>query len=519
MEVIRFPYPRLFYGSEDHTLSRAVLRFAIAFFVPFSVLVMKLEMLRRAGLGDGVYYLGHMFESGFVIFGAILLMYVPLFVYRNASGTAFFEHLDPSLFMVIMCTVGLMTIAHAMVLAQFLWEPSVAFTAAVVYWLAIGLVPYALVQNPFGFGYYLSPKVHKMVTALSPCMLLHWCLRIIERFEKYQVRLSWDKLKDMHTTLDNVSVASLLSVGLAELVVMYGVVIYLDKVAPWGYGVRKPPYYFLSLDYWFNTRKWNIRSLVPPTHNPEYFEPPPKSIDPVVNIVDLCAKKKGCSDLKNVNLTIYSKQVTVILGPHDSGHSTVLDVLTGMIAPTSGQAYICNYDVTSLSGVTWDFTSVCPQESELLDDLTVEENLTYFVRLRGVSRENEPTYVEPLLFLLYLKPLRNTLVCDLSPHFKRAVCISIAFAVYANFSLVIVAEPSRLMDPRARGHVWETLQQMAEVCSVLVTTTSIEEAEMVADRLIVMREGRIVCDGSPTWLKKNLDSGFFLRLTRLSNFR
>ncbi|KAL1480111.1 hypothetical protein MTO96_051314 [Rhipicephalus appendiculatus] len=74
------------------------------------------------------------------------------------------------------------------------------------------------------------------------------------------------------------------------------------------------------------------------------------------------------------------------------------------------------------------------------------------------------------------------------------------------------------MDPRGRNHVWETLAQMAEVSSVLVTTTSIQEAEMVADRLIVMREGRIVCDGSPTWLKKNLDSGFFLRLTRLPNF-
>ncbi|KAL1480109.1 hypothetical protein MTO96_051312 [Rhipicephalus appendiculatus] len=167
LELLRFPYPRLFYGSEDHTLSRTVLRFAIAFFVPFSLLVTKLvrekragtrEMLRRAGLGDVAYYFGHMSESGFLIFGAILLMYVPLFVYRNASGTTFFEHVSPSLFMSILCIVGLQTILNAMLLAQFLWEPSVAFAAAVVYWLAIGLVPYALLQNPFGLGYYLTPQ-------------------------------------------------------------------------------------------------------------------------------------------------------------------------------------------------------------------------------------------------------------------------------------------------------------------------------------------------------------------------
>ncbi|XP_049514501.1 retinal-specific phospholipid-transporting ATPase ABCA4-like [Dermacentor silvarum] len=477
------------------------------------------EMVRRAGLGDVAYYMGHMFESGFVIFGAILLMYVPLFVYRNASGTAFLEHVNPLVFMQILCTVGAQTIMHAMVLAQFLWEPSVAFAAAVVYWLAIALFPYAWLQNPFGFGYYLTTRMEKMVTALSPCMLLHWCLRAIERFEKYEVPLSWRNMNDNYTTLDNVGVRSLCAVGVIEVIVMAGVIFFLDNAAPWGYGVPKPLYFFFSIDYWSPYKKWNIRSVTSPKINPDYFEPPAKSVDPVVNIIDLCAKKKGCCDLDNVNLTIYKNQVTVILGPHDSGHTTVLDVLTGMIAPTSGEAYICNYSATSPSGITWQFISVCPEESELFDDLTIEENMRYFLYLRGVSAAEERSYLEPLFLTLYMKPHRDTLVSQLSPQMKRALCVSIVFAVYANFQLVILSEPSRLMDPRVRNHVWETLGQIADVSSVLVTTQSIEEAEMIADRLIVMREGRIVCAGSPTWLKKKLDSGFCLRLTRLANFK
>ncbi|XP_070382370.1 phospholipid-transporting ATPase ABCA3-like isoform X2 [Dermacentor albipictus] len=528
LELMRFPYPRLFYGSEDHTLSRVVLRFGIAFFVPFSVLVMKLvrekragtrEMVRRAGLGDLAYYMGHMFDSGFIIFGAILLMYVPLFVYRNASGTAFLEHVDPLLFMHVLCTCGAQTILHAMVLAQFIWEPSVAFAAAVVYWLAISIIPYAWLQNPFGLGYYLTPRAEKMATALSPCMLLHWCLRAVERFEKYEVPLSWHNINDNYTTLDNVSVGSLSGVGIFEVVVMAGVVFFLDNAAPWGYGVPKPLYFFFSIDYWTPLKKWNIRSPVPPNINLGYFEPAPKSVDALVNIIDLCAKKKGCCDLKDVNLTVYKHQVTVILGPHDSGHTTILDVLTGMVAPTSGEAYICNYDVTGLSGLTWQYMSVCPEESELFDDLTVGENMRYFLYLRGVSAAEEHSYLEPLLLTLYMKPYRDTLVSELSPQMKRALCLCIVFAVYANFPLVILSEPSRLLDPRTRSHVWETLGQIADVNSVLVTTQSIEEAEMIADRLIVMREGRVVCAGSPTWLKKKFDSGFCLRLSRLADFR
>ncbi|XP_072141535.1 ABC transporter A family member 4-like [Dermacentor andersoni] len=239
--------------------------------------------------------MGHMFESGFIIFGAILLMYVPLFVYRNASGTAFLEHVNPLLFMQVLCTCGAQTILHAMVLAQFIWEPSVAFAAAVVYWLAISIIPYAWLQNPFGLGYYLTPRAEKMATALSPCMLLHWCLRAMERFEKYEVPLSWHNINDNYTTLDNVGVGSLSGVGIFEVIVMAGIVFFLDNAAPWGYGVPKPLYFFFSIDYWTPLKKWNIRSPVPPNINPEYFEAAPKSVDAVVNIIDLCAV--SCSRL------------------------------------------------------------------------------------------------------------------------------------------------------------------------------------------------------------------------------
>ncbi|XP_077498635.1 retinal-specific phospholipid-transporting ATPase ABCA4-like [Amblyomma americanum] len=194
VELIRFPYPRLFYGSEDRTLSNVVLRFGIGFFVPFCVLVVKLvqekrvgtkEILRRAGLSDVSYWLGHFLETGFVISCAILLMFVPLFVLHNDHDMAFLEHVNPSLFMALLLLFGTLTILHAMLLSIFLWGPGVAFAAAVVYWFVLGLFPYGLLQNMFGLGYYLVPRTSKLVSALSPVMYLHWCFRVIERFEKY----------------------------------------------------------------------------------------------------------------------------------------------------------------------------------------------------------------------------------------------------------------------------------------------------------------------------------------------
>ncbi|KAH9371272.1 hypothetical protein HPB48_009319 [Haemaphysalis longicornis] len=79
-------------------------------------------MLRRAGLTDVSYWMGYFFEMGFVIGCAILLMYVPLFMYPNSSGTAFLQYVDAGLFITLLAVFGVLTIMHAMLLSIFFWE-------------------------------------------------------------------------------------------------------------------------------------------------------------------------------------------------------------------------------------------------------------------------------------------------------------------------------------------------------------------------------------------------------------
>lgn len=526
VELMRFPYPRLFYGSEDHTLSLVSLRFAISFFVPFCLLVVKLvkekrvgakEMLRRAGLSDVAYWMGHFFESGFVVLCAVLLMYVPLFVIPNGNGTAFIEFANPVVIMAVLLLFGVLTILHAMLLSVFLWGPGVAFAAAVVYWFALCLLPYAQLQNPFGLGYYLISRSTKLISALSPVMYLHWCLRAIERFEKYEVRLTWRNIFDSGTTLDNVSVGELCLLSLSAALVLVGLIWYLDNVVPWGYGVPKPFYFIFSTDYWSPYRKWNIRNMNY-AQDKSYFEADPKNADAIVHLIDLSATNKATGDIKNIILTIYNKQITVILGPQDCGHVTLLDIITGRQLPTSGEAYVCNFDASGLSGRAWEYLSVCPEERELFDDMTVEEHLLFFLFLRLVPVNTGEAYVAMLMRQLNIEQYKDTLVSALPPRVKRVVCVAITACAVEQTPLVIFPDPTRLMDPKGRHQVWEVLARLSRRSSVLVTTKSIEEAEILADRLVIMREGSVVCAGSPTWLKTRFDSGFFLRFSKLPNF-
>ncbi|KAH7964347.1 hypothetical protein HPB51_027409 [Rhipicephalus microplus] len=402
VELMRFPYPRLFYGSEDHTLSLVSLRFAISFFVPFCLLVVKLvkekrvgakEMLRRAGLSDVAYWMGHFFESGFVVLCAVLLMYVPLFVIPNGNGTAFIEFANPVVIMAVLLLFGVLTILHAMLLSVFLWGPGVAFAAAVVYWFALGLLPYAQLQNPFGLGYYLISRSTKLISALSPVMYLHWCLRAIERFEKYEVRLTWRNIFDSGTTLDNVSVGELCLLSLSASLVLVGLIWYLDNVVPWGYGVPKPFYFIFSTDYWSPYRKWNIRNMNY-AQDKSYFEADPKNADAIVHLIDLSATNKPTGDIKNIILTIYNKQITVILGPQDCGHVTLLDIITGHQPISRGPPR------------NWRLTYPADETSSIQRPSQIPGNLPKPIALWAGSNKT-PLRVTPLLTKAPAVPLPN----------------------------------------------------------------------------------------------------------------
>ncbi|KAH7964349.1 hypothetical protein HPB51_027411 [Rhipicephalus microplus] len=187
--------------------------------------------------------------------------------------------------------------------------------------------------------------------------------------------------------------------------------------------------------------------------------------------------------------------------------------------PTSGEAYVCNFDASGLSGRAWEYLSVCPEERELFDDMTVEEHLLFFLFLRLVPVNTGEAYVAMLMRQLNIEQYKDTLVSALPPRVKRVVCVAITACAVEQTPLVIFPDPTRLMDPKGRHQVWEVLARLSRRSSVLVTTKSIEEAEILADRLVIMREGSVVCAGSPTWLKTRFDSGFFLRFTKLPNFR
>jgi ABC-type multidrug transport system ATPase subunit len=144
----------------------------------------------------------------------------------------------------------------------------------------------------------------------------------------------------------------------------------------------------------------------------------------------------------------------------------------------------------------------------LWEDLTVEEHLYFYARLKGISAADEARAVKNSLDTVSLFDLRKRLSKALSGGEKRR--LSIAIALVGNPSVVFLDEPTTGLDPEVRRLIWNIISDSKEGKSIILTTHSMEEAEALCGRIGIMAKGTLRCLANPTRLKQIYGSGFKL---------
>lgn len=204
-----------------------------------------------------------------------------------------------------------------------------------------------------------------------------------------------------------------------------------------------------------------------------------------------------------------------------AGKTTLISILTGVYPATSGTAKLAGFDIKNQSELALRSIGVCPQFDILWSDLTVEEHLYFYARLKGVAIDFEDDAVNAALELVKMTLLRERLVKGLSGGEKRRV--SIAISLVSNPKVVfldgnhsdkskIFVEPTTGLDPEVRRTVWDTIARARGNRAILMTTHSMEEAEVCCQTIGIMAKGRMRCFGSPTRLKHQYGCGYKLSL-------
>jgi len=215
--------------------------------------------------------------------------------------------------------------------------------------------------------------------------------------------------------------------------------------------------------------------------------------------------------LDGISLDIHPGEIFCLLGPNGAGKSTTVGVLTTRVRPTSGQAFIGDYDVWQHQVAVKRLIGVVAQRPNLDFSLTAREILTFHGAYFGLSSHERAKRAAALLDRFKLTDRADQMVRAFSGGMMQR--LSIARAMMHDPQVLFLDEPSVGLDPQTRLLLWEIIREYnASGKTILLTTHNMEEADALCQRLAIIDHGRVIALGTPRELKNSVPGGYLLRL-------
>ena len=239
----------------------------------------------------------------------------------------------------------------------------------------------------------------------------------------------------------------------------------------------------------------------------------------IINTDSLTKKFGKFTAVDSISFDVYKGEIFGFLGANGAGKTTAIRMLSGLLGPTSGKAFVGGYNVYTQTEQIKKSIGYMSQKFSLYEDLTVRENIHFYGGVYGLRNHELKEKTDFLLKKLELENARNILISSLPLGWKQKLAFSIA--IIHNPKIVFLDEPTSGVDPITRRQFWNMIYEAsANGTTVFVTTHYMDEAEY-CDRVSIMVSGRIEALDTPENLKKEFHSetmnDLFLKLVRPVN--
>jgi ABC-2 type transport system ATP-binding protein len=214
-----------------------------------------------------------------------------------------------------------------------------------------------------------------------------------------------------------------------------------------------------------------------------------------IKTFNLTKKYKDVTAVDSLCLEIEEGELFALLGVNGAGKTTTVKMLTCLVGATSGEAYVFGKSIRENMNDIKSLIAVSPQESAIAKGLSVYENLDLICGVHGFKKEKRKVKIEEVSNSLSLNSVLNKKAGKLSGGYQRR--LSIAMALISEPKILFLDEPTLGLDVIARSELWELIRALKGKITIILTTHYMEEAEMLSDRIGIMKDGKmLVCDSA-----------------------
>ena len=220
------------------------------------------------------------------------------------------------------------------------------------------------------------------------------------------------------------------------------------------------------------------------------------------NAIEIKGLTKDYKDVRavdNLELDIREGELFALLGVNGAGKTTTIKMLCCITTPTSGDALLNDKSIAQNSDAVKKIIAVSPQETAVAPNLSVEENLLLMCGVHGFDKQKSRQRTAEMIEEFNLGGIKKKKASKLSGGWQRR--LSIAMALISEPQILFLDEPTLGLDVIARSELWDTIRELKNKMTIILTTHYMEEAEELSDRIGVMKDGHLLAVGTAQELK------------------
>jgi ABC-2 type transport system ATP-binding protein len=220
----------------------------------------------------------------------------------------------------------------------------------------------------------------------------------------------------------------------------------------------------------------------------------------IIEAVGLTKSFGAVTALDGLDLTVTAGRVCALLGPNGAGKTTAIRILATLTRPDGGRASVAGYDVLRQPGQVRAAIALAGQHAAVDDDLTGRENLVILGLMHHLGRRQARQRAAALLTEFGLADAADRLVKTWSGGMRRR--LDVVGSLILSPQVLFLDEPTTGLDPRSRSEIWATVRGLAATgTTVLLSTQYLNEADQLADDVVIIDAGRVIAQGTPDELK------------------